>query len=148
MKDIDLHSLMIAKFEELYGDLKNLRTNNNILNTKVFDDLNQINLLEYWSVIEGGLPLLECKLKNGNYILATTKSLYSLYNGKKYKMDYKNFENNDKSFFYKNLQLGEGKTRVFNYFLKDGGNFMYEIDSLYPADLVHNGLVLKMKLNN
>ncbi|CAA0231397.1 hypothetical protein [Tenacibaculum maritimum] len=145
MKDIELHHLIITKLEELYGDLDNLKTNNSILHTKVFYDLSKINQLDYWNFIEGGVPLLECKLKNGNYILSTTKSLYSIYNGEKYKMDYEDFEKSDKKFFSKNTQLGEGGTRVFNYFLKNGNNFMYEIDSLYPADIVHNRLVLTMK---
>lgn len=147
MNKFELHKLIIKKLKEAYGDLENLKTNNDNLNTKIFLSVEDYEGLDSFNLTDEELPLLECRLLNGNKVLATTKSLYSYYNGNRYKMSFSEFENNDRRYFSKSSQIAEGMTRTFNYLLKDGSNFMYEIDSFYPADLVHNKLVLSMQFN-
>ena len=101
MTDIERHSMVIERLKALYGDLNNLKTHNTILHTKVYHNLDEHRQIDYRDLINDELPLLECKLENGNYILATTRSLCSIYNSKKYKMNYENFEKNDRLFFLK-----------------------------------------------
>ncbi|WP_108807772.1 hypothetical protein [Aquimarina spinulae] len=146
MDNLYRYERIIKKFEELYGDLENLKTNNDNLHTRVFyTDIKLFRNNHGFKLLSMELPVLECQLDNGNYVLATTNSLFSIYDNIKYEMKYSDFSKNDKKYFSKNGQIAEGKTRVFKYYLKDGNEFLYEIDSLYPADIVHNRLVLSMQ---
>ncbi|WP_271783549.1 hypothetical protein [Aquimarina algiphila] len=145
MMDIHKHNRIVKKLKEVYGDFSNLKTNNDNLNTRIYADLDSFNNEQKLELLDDELPILDCKLKNGNYLLATTKSLYSIYNGISYTMLYSDFSKIDRTYFFENGQLAEGKTRVFRYFLKKGDDFLYEIDSFYPADIVHNRLVLSMR---
>ncbi|GAA3655928.1 hypothetical protein [Flavivirga jejuensis] len=147
MKDYEMHKLIVDNLISRYGDLKKMKTNNDALNTNVFLNIADFNSNNRFDFLDNELPILDCKCKNGNYILATTQSLYSLFEGKKYSMKYKEFLNSDKSYFSSNKEIAEGKTKVFKYNLKSGEVFFYEIDSFYPADIVHNQLVLSMRFN-
>ncbi|WP_109097783.1 hypothetical protein [Aquimarina sp. AU58] len=139
------YKLIIKKLEELYGTLENLKTNNKNLHTRVYTDIKLFRNNHEFKLASKELPVLECQLDNDNYILATTNSLFSIYNNIRYEMQYSDFSKNDKKYFSKSGQIAEGETRVFKYYLKNGEEFLYEIDSLYPADIVHNRLVLSMR---
>ncbi|MEW7279201.1 hypothetical protein ABW636_11465 [Aquimarina sp. 2201CG1-2-11] len=143
--DIDRYNRIIQKLKETYGDFDNLKTNNDNLNTKIYTDINKFRNEYEFNLSDSELPILDCKLSNKNYILATTQSLYSSYNGVKYQMKYDDFSKIDRTYFFENKQLAEGKTRIFRYFLKNDNDFFYEIDSFYPADIIHNKLVLSMR---
>jgi len=147
MDDIKIHKAIIENLISRYGDLQNLKTNNDTLNTNVF--LNPEDYVPYYEFdfSDNELPILDCKYENGNYLLATTQSLYSIFDGEKYFMMYKDFLKSDKSYFSSNKEIAVGKTRTFKYNLKSGKIFFYEIDSFYPADIVHNQLVLNMRFN-
>ncbi|PKV49586.1 hypothetical protein ATE84_1617 [Aquimarina sp. MAR_2010_214] len=144
MDDIRKHELIIEKLKEVYGDLDNLKTNNEVLHTRIFTDISDFRINSIFKLKDSELPVLECGL-NKNYILATTKSLYSIYNNTKYEMEYQDFLKSDRKYFFKNADIAAGNTRVFKYYLKDGSVFFYEIDSLYPADIIHNTIVLSKR---
>lgn len=145
-KKIEKHKSIIKKITEIHADLKSLRTHNDKLNTVLFDNYIEFNNPHSIQLSDDELPILECSLPNGNYILATTENLYSIYNNTNYKMNYKSFKSSDTNYFRSNKQIGEGKTIKFKYLLKDSESFfMYEIDSLDPADIIHNLIVLNMR---
>ncbi|WP_394748242.1 hypothetical protein [Spongiimicrobium salis] len=144
MNELDKHTLIIKKFGELYGNLRSLKTNNVVLHTRVFTNPKDYSPFRQIILEDSELPIIECRLPNENYLLATTKSMYSWYQGNEYEMLFSDFKDSDRAYFSNNIQLAEGKTRVFRYELKNGKEFIYEVDSFYPADIVHNRLVLSI----
>ncbi len=147
MRNVIIHKNVIENLVSLYGDIRKLKTNNDMLNTNVFSKVTDFISNDEFPLSDNELPILDCKQRNGNYLLATTNSLYSLYEGKKYSMKYEDFLSSDRSYFSSNKEIAKGKTRVFKYNLKHGDVFLFEIDSFYPADIVHNQLVLSMRYN-
>ncbi|MDY8137209.1 hypothetical protein [Aquimarina sp. 2201CG5-10] len=145
MDDLNKHRLILEKLKEVYGDLDNLKTNNEILHTRIFKDVSTLKINNRFKLKNTELPVLECELENSNYVLATTRSLYSIYNDAKYEMKYTEFLKSDREYFFKNSDIAVGNTRVFRYFFINGKDFFYEIDSLYPADIVHNTIVLSKR---
>lgn len=139
--DLTIYERVIAKFHRRYGQLE-LKTNNDKLNTKIASNISEANIIksEYdcmFSFDKVEIPILCCKLSNENVIVLTTQNMYSRFENNIYKMNYHDFQTSDRSYYRSSRQLGEGKTRIFKY-THSKGEFIYEIDSFYPADAAHN----------
>jgi hypothetical protein len=147
MKQIEIFHAIIDKLKEKYGDLVNLKTNNKKLNTKIF-----VNETYNYEVTELNIklereemPILECILENGNYLLMTTKRMLSRYNGKFFTLNYLDYWWDDSIVRRKYRSIFEGETVVFKYYSLTNEPFWFEIDSFYPADAAHNKILTKMR---
>ena len=130
MESIKVYKAIIENLILRYGNLEELKTNNDVLNTNIYTNPSDFINNGEFILSKKEILVLECNQKNGNYLLATTDSLYSLFEGKKYSMSYGDFLSSDRFYFSNNRQIAEGKTRTFKYILKSGKEFFYEIDSL------------------
>ena len=129
-----------------------LRTNNTSLNTRIFysfkESLEMKQSESTFHIAANELPILKCDLPNGNRFLMTTKSMYSVYNGKTYLLNYIDYQKT-KSKSYKNTgEIVDGKTHHFVYLSHDQEEFYYEIDSFYPTDAAHNVILHEMTVRN
>ncbi len=141
------HKKIIDKLKRKYPGLE-LKTNNHALHTIVYKDQKSISKFEcsLFQLDIDEVPILECSLPNNNYFLMTTKGMYSFFSNELYMMPYTDFDKSDRDYYRSSKQLGEGETRVFKYYSKKGDSFIYEIDSLYPADASHNTILHEMTI--
>lgn len=147
MKDLILYKKISSKLIERYGGYY-LKTNNKDLHTVVTISVeNAYEVKDEFSNLfdfeELELPIMYCQLSNDNIVILTTRNMYSRFKDTFYKMNYKDFLESDRSYFRFSREIGEGETRIFRYLHKKG-EFMYEIDSYYPADAAHNNILHKM----
>ncbi len=147
MIDLNLFKKMSSKLVDRYGG-SILKTNNDTENTVVIIDFEKAKefKIEYFKLFDFEqfeLPVMYCILPNTNITVLTTRNMYSRFKGILYKMSYKDFLESDITYFRYSKEIGEGKTKIFRY-LHEKGEFLYEIDSYYPADAAHNNILHKM----
>jgi hypothetical protein len=142
-----IHSKIIDKLRKFNNDLINLKTGNAKLHTRIFLDLNvNYHFLSKHVVLETyEYPYLECLLDNGNYFLMTTERMFSTFEGKQYLLEYRNYRGSDWAFVENNKPIEAGFTKIFKYYSFDGNEFIYEIDSYFPAFFANNIILLYMK---
>ncbi len=144
---VNIHERIIEKLKRKYNGFE-LKTNNNALYTIIHKDQESILKLKcsLFELDADEIPILSCLLPNENFFLMTTKGMYSVFSNKQYIMYYKDFDRSDRSYYNSSKQLGEGNTRVFKYYSKTNEIFIYEIDSLYPADASHNVILHELTI--